>query len=203
MREVTYTEFEAAAAATDETLQMVEERFAIFYQRTARPLWSYLARVSGNAALADDLFQESYCRFLAGARREMGEEFQRRYLFRIATNLLRDHWRRQRGEPAPFSELGRVLEIPSSERMAEDVRTRRDVHRALEALRPRERAILWLAYVLGLSHREIAEVMGFRVLSVRLLLFRARRKLADVLRSRGISGPSARGDAQTSRLVRR
>jgi RNA polymerase sigma-70 factor (ECF subfamily) len=202
MREVTYNEFEAAAAETKETFQMVEERFAIFYQRTARPLWSYLARVSGNAALADDLFQESYCRFLASARREMSEEYKRKYLFRIATNLLNDHWRRQKGEAASFSKPDHILEIPSNERLAEGVRLRRDVSRALGALRPRERAMLWLAYVLGLSHKEIAEVMGLRVPSIRLLLFRARHKLADVLRRRGIAGPGAQGDARTSKVVR-
>jgi len=40
MREITYSEFAAAAIAAEETFQMDEERFHIFYQRTARPLWS-------------------------------------------------------------------------------------------------------------------------------------------------------------------
>jgi RNA polymerase sigma-70 factor (ECF subfamily) len=203
MREVTYTEFEASAAAADETFQMVEERFATFYQRTARPLWAYLARVSGNAALADDLLQESYCRFLASARKKMGEEHQRKFLFRIATNLLRDHWRRQKGAPLPVSEPERILEIPSDERVAEGVRLRRDVSRALDTLKPRERALLWLAYVMGSSHKEIAEVMGLRVASVRILLFRARHKLADVLRRQGMAGRGARDDARTSEVGRR
>src|SRR5512143_3970358 len=75
-------------------LRMDDETFAGFYQRTARPLWAYLARVSGNHALADDLMQESYLRFLCAARLEDGEVSCRRYLFQIATNLMRDHWRR-------------------------------------------------------------------------------------------------------------
>ena len=43
---------------------MNSERFAAFYERSARPLWAYLARVSGDPSLADDLMQESYVRFL-------------------------------------------------------------------------------------------------------------------------------------------
>src|SRR5690242_10226093 len=66
--------------------------FAAFYERSARPLWAYLARVSGDPALADDLLQESYIRFLAADTPQDGEVAARRYLFRIATNLLRDHW---------------------------------------------------------------------------------------------------------------
>jgi RNA polymerase sigma-70 factor (ECF subfamily) len=54
--------------------------------------------------------------------------------------------------------------------------------RALEGLKPRERELLWLAYAEGASHKEIAQVLGVRAGSVRLLLFRARRKVMKVLR---------------------
>ncbi len=74
--------------------EQTSERFAAFYQRSARPLWAYLARVSGDPSLADDLMQESYVRFLCAASPCDGEVESRRYLFRIASNLLRDHWRR-------------------------------------------------------------------------------------------------------------
>src|SRR6266700_89375 len=49
-------------------------------------------------------------------------------------------------------------------------------------LRPRERHLLWLAYVEGANHKEIADSTGLRTGSVKLLLFRARRKLANMLR---------------------
>jgi RNA polymerase sigma-70 factor (ECF subfamily) len=51
-------------------------------------------------------------------------------------------------------------------------------------MRPRDRQLLWLAHAEGYSHREIAEVTGLAAGSVRLLLFRARRKMARVLRDR-------------------
>jgi hypothetical protein len=73
---------------------MDSETFAGFYERSARPLWAYLARVSGDPALAEDLMQESYVRFLCASTPKDGEVAARRYLFRIASNLLRDHWRR-------------------------------------------------------------------------------------------------------------
>src|SRR3989454_8733629 len=67
------------------------------------------------------------------------------------------------------------------------VERRSDLAGALEHLKPRERELLWLAYVEGSSHKEIAEIAGVRAASVRLLLFRARRKLAELLRKRGCS----------------
>jgi RNA polymerase sigma-70 factor (ECF subfamily) len=51
----------------------------------------------------------------------------------------------------------------------------------MSGLKPRERAMLWLAYAEGASHREIAEVLGLGEGSMKTLLFRARRKLAMLL----------------------
>jgi RNA polymerase sigma-70 factor (ECF subfamily) len=56
-----------------------------------------------------------------------------------------------------------------------------DFTRAMSHLKPRERAMLWLAYAEGASHREIAEVLGLRPGSLKPMLFRARRRLAALL----------------------
>jgi RNA polymerase sigma-70 factor (ECF subfamily) len=52
---------------------------------------------------------------------------------------------------------------------------------ALAQMRPRDRQLLWLAHAEGYSHNEIAEVTGLGTASIRLLLFRARRKIARLL----------------------
>ncbi len=49
-------------------------------------------------------------------------------------------------------------------------------------MRPRDRQLLWLAHAEDYSHREIAEITGLGTASIRLLLFRARRKIARLLR---------------------
>ena len=51
----------------------------------------------------------------------------------------------------------------------------------LQQLKPRERQLLWLAYVEGMTHSEIAKCTGLRSMSVRILLFRARQKAAELL----------------------
>jgi RNA polymerase sigma-70 factor (ECF subfamily) len=158
---------------------MESEAFTAFYERSARFLWAYLARVSADPALADDLMQESYVRFLCAETPADGEIAARRYLFRIATNLLRDHWRRPRSaslEDVP-EEFFAATEPTQSDSQA-------NLGRALARLRPRDRQLLWLAYAEGYSHREIAEITGLASASIRLLLFRARRRAAHQLRQR-------------------
>lgn len=158
--------------------QMDSDAFAAFYGRSAQPLWAYLARVSGDPALADDLMQESYVRFLCATLREDGEIAARRYLFKIATNLLHDFWRRPRA--ASIEELPEAFFVVP-DRLAQS-EARVELGPALRQMRPRDRQLLWLAHAEGYSHREIAEVTGLAAGSVRLLLFRARRKMARLLR---------------------
>ncbi len=114
-----------------------------------------------------------------------GESHRRAYLFRIATNLVRDGRRRARsGQTVPLPDGDREERWRQSARTSpNDVARRADLRRAMDRLRPRDRALLWLAYAQGHAHSEIAETLGVKTGSVKLLLFRARRKLAGLLRA--------------------
>jgi len=167
--------------ATAEGLPMDNGAFAGFYERSARPLWAYLARSSGDPALADDLMQESFVRFLCADAPPDGDIDARRYLFRIGSNLLRDHWRKPKAAA--------IEDMPEMEFAAPDTSASWEAQAllapAMASLRPRERQMLWLAHAEGYSHREVAEIMGVGSASIRLLLFRARRKLAVLLEKGG------------------
>lgn len=162
-----------AVLAAGDGSAMSEGEFRLLYEATARPLLAYLTGVIGRRDVAEDLLQETYCRFLARGPRGLEGEEARRYLFRVAGNLLRDRWRR--GEEARWVEL---VDAGTSANAGLGV----DVERAMGALKPRERELLWLAYVEGMSHAEIAAATGLAAMSVRLLLFRARRRAAALLR---------------------
>ncbi len=186
--EYAISNLEARVASRTDELPMDSDAFAGFYQRSAPALRAYLVRVSGNAALADDLLQESYLRFLCASRPEGGEVNYRRYLYRIATNLLRDHWRKPRAAC--------IEDVPERLLMARDglsgIESRATLNPALAQMRPRERQLLWLAHAEGYSHREISEITGLNAAGIRLLLFRARRKIARLLRQQT---DAVRGDA--------
>lgn len=170
---------ERAAPVGAHSDKMDEAAFDHFYRETARPLWSYIHRVCGNATLADDLLQETYYRFLRAKMGIMDEAQMRSYLYKIATNLLNDHWRKQSRERKRLSE-GQPIEEAESGRACD-----LEMERALQELSYGERELVWSAYVEGRRHSEIAEVLGLKQKSVRVLLFRARRKLAGILRRMG------------------
>lgn len=170
----------ARACETDDTLQMTEEAFGAFYDRTARSLWAYLSRMTGSAHLADDLLQETYYRFLRANGSYESDAHRRNYLFRIATNLVRDAHRRRRIEEVVLRD-DQVASPPVAVDAIGRSNTQTDLARALAKLRPRDRSLLWLAYAHGSSHREIADTLGLKAASIKLLLFRARRRLATLL----------------------
>jgi RNA polymerase sigma-70 factor (ECF subfamily) len=155
-----------------EAAAMEEQAFRSLYDATARPILGYLIGVTGRRDVADDLLQETYCRFLVRQPPPMDRDETRRYLFRIATNLLRDRWRR--GEDESWQDA-------AEDGFCVDFDTQMDVRAVMRALKPRERELLWLAYVEGMNHAEIAVATGLRAISVRMLLFRARQKAAGLL----------------------
>jgi RNA polymerase sigma-70 factor (ECF subfamily) len=173
-------EIRSSAEAAEPRARLDEPGFRLLYERTVRPLFGYLLRVSGRHDITDDVLQESYCRLLSAKLPAMDEAQMRSYLFRIASNLLRDRWRVDK-----HTEQEQTIEASGQE---PSVEAATDMRRAFEVLKPRERQLLWLAYVEGANHKEIAHSTGLRMESIRPLLFRARRRLADTLQGR--TGPA-------------
>ncbi len=153
-----------------------EVEFENFYNEHSRPLWAYVRRVSNSAEIADDIVQESFMRFL-GATIRSGDN-QKAYLYRIATNLTYDYFRRN------AREIKRQMSLPADtnvESAYEPFAAESEIAHVFDKLKMQERSLLWLAYVEGHQHDEIAKMLGLKSLSVRVLLFRARRKLAALL----------------------
>ncbi len=178
------------AAGAEGQRPLDEAGFERFHRRTSQALWGYLRRLTGDPATADDVHQESYLRYLArppeGGQAEAAGDERRRsaYLFRIATNLVHDRWRREqreRGWLRQFLAPEPVPETPLS----------LDFEAVFRQLKPRQRALLWLAHVEGYRHGEIAEILELKAGSVKVLLFRARRRLAELVRAAGLEPASS------------
>ncbi len=170
---------------------MDPEGFDALFEATRRPLRAYLARVSGDPSLAEDLLQEAYLRILSHPPKESDPRAQRAYVLTTASRLLQAHWRRARPIPwLPWKDPGDEdpLETlpcptPSPDRV---VQGRQAVRLGWANLTPRQRSLLWLAYVEGLDHHELAVALGLRPGSVKVLLHRARNRMAANLASLGL-----------------
>lgn len=165
-------------------MALSEPEFEHIYGLYAGPLLGYVHRMTGDASLAEDLAQKAFVRLLGATLKTKDQAALKSYLYRIATNLVYDHWRRGESE----SSLERAAHIPVLDPATPVLRT--DMQRLFEELEPKQRALLWLAHVEGSPHREIAGILGIKEKSVRVMLFRAREKFAEILESNGYGATS-------------
>ena len=174
----------AERASGRPTRPMDEAKFDAFYRETAGGLWSYIHRLTGDAGAADDLTQKAFIRFIRSETTFASDEHMRRWLYRTATNVAFDHFRelKRRGRSNAVAPVAPPV----------DRDMRHDFTRVFAELNPRERALLWLAHVEESNHEEIGEALGVKAKSVRVLLFRARKRLADLLTRHGLAPEALR-----------
>ena len=125
--------------------------------------------------------QDAFCRLLRAKVDGLDGEALRRYLFRIAGNLMTDRWRRSAREASWLARLR------GEHRTSPEGVDHEGLGRELAELTPRDRALLWLAYVEEYNHEEIASALGLARGSVKVLLSRARTRLRKLLVPRGVT----------------
>jgi len=154
--------------------------FAELVRRHQSAVRGLLRRLcGGDAALADDLAQETLLRAYRGLSGFRGGARLSTWLHRIAWNLWASQARRSPGpEPA----------LPEPPRAAADAAIdRHDLERAMGALRTEERAALALAYGQEMTHEEAARILDWPVGTLKTHILRGKERLRRLL-SAGVEG---------------
>ncbi len=167
--------------------------FAELYDRYERRIFSFCQRLCGSVEDAADATQEAFVKVLQRLPKLAGREVNfSAYLYTAARNSCYDLInKRKRSEPvgeipeSPRPELGDLLMDP--ERAAMLTSQRIDIQEANHRLPERQREVLVLREVEGLSYDEIAEVMSTNRNTVAQLISRARINLRNELRGGAVS----------------
>ncbi|MCP4541039.1 MAG: sigma-70 family RNA polymerase sigma factor [Chloroflexi bacterium] len=156
-----------------------------------RPIYNYLLRMTQNQAEAEDLTQETFIRVHRGLPGFRGDASLSTWIYRIATNVSHDHFRRRTTQKAKaalsIEEIesdGEWLidEAPSPpDRLVAQSKMSDCVQRFILRLSPDYRAVLMLRELQGLKNREIAEVLDVSLDTIKIRLHRARNKLREAL----------------------
>ncbi len=157
--------------------------FGEWCARLEAPLFTYLLRLVGDRTEAEDLTQEAFLRVfrMARERRLRGDDASgRALLFTIAHNLAMDSHRRVRNV-VPL----KPSDPPPASTAAERALLRRELDKALGDLPEAQRSALMLREFGGLSYGDIARALDANEGRVKTWLYRARRKLAELLDREG------------------
>jgi RNA polymerase sigma-70 factor (ECF subfamily) len=157
------------------------------FQEHRRLLWGVAYRMTGSAADADDVLQETFARAIEHPPAREGEPL-RPWLVHVAMNVARDALRRRKRRayvgpwlPSPVPDVDGIADV---EPPAADARyeLRESASYAflvaLEALQPQQRAVLLMRDVLDYSVRETAAALGLSEPNVKTTHHRARRAMA-------------------------
>ena len=157
--------------------------FDAAYARLRAPLYAFLVRLSGQAALAEDLLQETWLRLARRATALPLDTELRPWLFTVARNLYRSHRRWALLDASRLRELGLLPQgsLPSPFEAAAANETERSLERALSELPLQDREVLLVCSVSGFEPGQAAGILGISPEAVRQRLARARAKLRDRL----------------------
>ena len=172
----------------------VTEAFGLLLRRYQRELYGYLRRYLADDTLADDVFQNTFLQvYLKSGQFETGR-LVRPWLYAVATNQAIDALRRQgrhqavsleqareitsEGEAANLAQ-GLVSAQPGPPDLAVDAENREQVRARVDRLPENLRQVLILAYYQGLKYREIADIVGIPVGTVKSRLHAALAKLQE------------------------
>lgn len=155
--------------------------FDQLYKDHRRAVAANLYRVLGDRGELDDLVQEVFVIAFRGLDRFRGDAKLSTWLYRIAVNValgkLRTRTRKPPPSSLPVNHEGTVEESPDSpERLLERRQDVARVYRTLDRLAPKKRVVLVMHEIEGLDIKEIAEIVGAPVVTVRTRLHYARKE---------------------------
>jgi RNA polymerase sigma-70 factor (sigma-E family) len=157
-----------------------EHEFREFVDARSLALLRTAYVLTGDQHLAEDLVQNALAKLAARWHKvDEPEAYVRRALYHDQVS----RWRRMakiREDPAaatPEARLAHAVHNPAARDPAEQVGPRLDVQQALRKLAPRQRAVLVLRFLEDLPEREVADVLGCSVGTVRSQTFRALARL--------------------------
>jgi RNA polymerase sigma-70 factor (ECF subfamily) len=154
-----------------------DEAFAELYRRHSNRVFLYCRRIMGDAALADDIFQDTFLSLLKTAEKGTQMENVPGYILRIARN----HCLRAKERSRYMPEAMEDLEVPVMDLSVENKELAQVVNTALELLPEAHKEAFVLQMYNDLSYEEIGEVMNVPVSTVRNWVVRAKKKLRQIL----------------------
>ena len=173
------------------TLRGDKKAFEMIVRKYQQPLLNYVGRMVGDRELALDFTQDVFVRAYSSLR-----SFDVRYkfstwLFKIASNLVIDHWRKKKlptfslSEPIGQDEDCLTLDVPDDEppvgRKFELGELRQRIDLALEKLPGPLRELFVWRHVNDLSYEEMAEIKGLPLGTIKNRVFQAKEMLRRIL----------------------
>ncbi|MBX2815090.1 MAG: RNA polymerase sigma factor [Saprospiraceae bacterium] len=144
---------------------------SVLFERHHRRLYTYLFRTTRDRDLSEDLVQDTFEKIMRKRHTYRREYPFGGWLFRIAKNMLNDHYRNQKLSTVGIEDF----DAPQDPRDVE----RSHIELALMRLKPEFREVLTLTKCQGMRYQEVANIIGISETGVKSRVHRAVKALKD------------------------
>lgn len=151
------------------------EFIAELYRTYSDKIFRFLVWQSGDEALAEDLTGEVFSRAWNSREKLAAFEKPGAWLYRVARNLMVDHWRKQR--PLALDDVGMIASPINIAQEFQTSETEQNLRKIVQTLPPDMRTVIVLRFFEQLSCEEVAGIMKKTSVNVRVLQYRALKLL--------------------------
>jgi RNA polymerase sigma-70 factor (ECF subfamily) len=157
------------------------DAFGEFVACYRRPIYGYLVRCGVAEEARDDLFQEIFTRIHRAAGTYRAERPVKPWVFTIAANVVRSHFRRAHGAASLGADAAQSAAAPDAHALVEARETAAWLEHAIAALPVAQRQVVVLCCVERLAQEDVAAALALPVNTVKTHLRRGRMALARAL----------------------
>jgi RNA polymerase sigma-70 factor, ECF subfamily len=145
-------------------------------------IYAYIYHRTGDARVAEDLAADVFVRMLESVKAEKGwQSSLTGWLYRIAHNLIVDHYRRQSKRAGPSLDEHLAADVESTLSHIETLLNQQQLRAAIQLLTEEQQQVVVLKFVEDLSNAEVAEILGKTEGAIKALQHRALVALRRVL----------------------
>jgi RNA polymerase sigma-70 factor (ECF subfamily) len=157
------------------------------YRRYVGEIYGYAMNNLGVSAEAEDVTSETFARVVDALDGYRGQASFRTWLYAIARNQIRDHWRQNGRHPTVPLDTARATAVEPAAARPPDPHWTRLAALVMAELPDNYRRILELRYLEERSVRDTAEVLGTTEGNVKVLQHRALKRAAEIARQQGVN----------------
>jgi RNA polymerase sigma factor (sigma-70 family) len=156
------------------------QQATLLFERYNKRIFNFLARMTMDRALAEDLTQNVFLRIIKyrTSYRE-GNKFQS-WIYQVARNVFSDHYQAHKNKFSDFVDVEKVSDYMADHHESEEQDEKEKIlHRSMAKLTEEQRELLVLTRFQQLKYEEVAQIMDTTVANIKVKVHRAILKLRE------------------------
>ena len=156
------------------------QQASVLFERYHKKIFNFLARMTMDRALAEDLTQNVFLRMIKYRHTYREGNRYQSWIYQVARNVFSDHYQAHKNRKSDFMTIDKISDaMMDPEEGTEQVEREKILHRSMARLSEEQRELLVLTRFQQMKYEEVAALMETTVANVKVKVHRAIAKLRE------------------------